>query len=42
MRWLESVTDSIGHKSDQTLIVEDRGAWHGTVHGIAELTRLSD
>ena len=44
MRWLDGITDS----KDMNLskfqdTVEDRGAWHATVHGVTESqTRLSD
>ena len=44
MRWLESITDSM----DMSLrklweMVEDRGAWHGTVHGVEKSsTELSN
>ena len=37
MRWLGSITDSMDMKCSKLLeIVEDRGAWHATVHGIAK------
>ena len=46
MRWLDSITDS----KDRNLnlgklweIVEDRGAWHAAVYGVAKSqTKLSD
>ena len=37
MRWLESITDSVDmnlSKLEGTL--EDRGAWHAVVHGVAK------
>ena len=38
MRWLESITDSTNMNLSQLQeIVEERGGWHATVHGIAEL-----
>ena len=37
MRWLGSITDSMDMNWSKRLeIVEDRGAWHATVHGIAK------
>ena len=37
MRWLHSITDSMEMNSSQLQeIVEDRGAWHAIVHGVAE------
>ena len=37
MRWLDSITDSINMNLRKFLeIVEDRGAWHAAVHGVAE------
>ena len=40
MRWLDSITASM-HMNLSKLgeIVEDRGAWHAVVHGVAELGR---
>ena len=38
MRWLDSVIDSMDMNLSKLLeIVEDRGAWHAAVHGVAEL-----
>ena len=40
MRWLESITDSVDvNLSKLWETVEDRGAWHAVVHGVAELGR---
>ena len=37
MRWLNSITNLVGmNLSKLWEIVEDRGAWHATVHGVAE------
>ena len=37
MRWLDSITDSIDmNLSKLWEIVEDRGAWWLTVHGVAK------
>ena len=37
MRWLDSNTDSVDmNLSKLQEIVEDRGAWHAAVQGIAE------
>ena len=37
MRWLDSVTDAVDvNLSKLWEIVEDRGAWHATVHGVAK------
>ena len=36
-RWLDSITDSIDmNLSKFQEIVEDRGAWHATVHGVTK------
>ena len=44
MRWLESITNSMDmNLSKLQEIVENRGAWHAIVHGVAKSqTRLSD
>ena len=37
MRWLESITGSMDmNLSKLQKIVEDRGAWHAAVHGVAK------
>ena len=37
MRWLESITDSMGvNLSKLWEIVEDRGAWRVAVHGVTQ------
>ena len=37
MRWLDSITDSMGLSlSKLQEMVEHRGAWHATVHGVAK------
>ena len=43
MRWLESITNSMDmNLSKLQEIVENRGAWHAIVHGVAKSqTRLS-
>ena len=44
MRWLDSITDSMDmNLSKLQEIVEDRGAWRATVHGVLKSqTPLSD
>ena len=44
MRWLESITNSVDmNLSKLQEIVEDKGAWHATVHEVTKSqTRLSD
>ena len=43
MRWLDSIRDSMNmNLSKLCEMVEDRGALHATVHGVAELDMLSD
>ena len=35
MSWLDSITDSMDMNLSKLLeIVEDRGDWHATVHGV--------
>ena len=37
MRWLDSITDSVGmNLSKLQDVVEDREAWHATVHGVTK------
>ena len=37
MRWLDSITDSMDmNLSKFQEIVENRGAWHAAVHGVAK------
>ena len=37
MRWLDSITDSVDMNfSKLQEVVEDRRAWHATVHGVAK------
>lgn len=44
MRWLDSIIYSVDmNLSKLQETVEDRGAWHATVHGVTKgQTRLSD
>ena len=44
MRWLDSITNIMDmNLSKLWKIVEDRGAWHATVHGVTKSqTQLSD
>ena len=37
MRWLDSITDSMDMNLNKFQeIVENRGAWHAVVHGVAK------
>ena len=37
MRWLDSITNSMDMNLSKVCeIVEDRGAWHATVHGVTK------
>ena len=39
-RWLDSITNSVDvNFSELWEIVEDRGAWHSTVHGVIKSWR---
>ena len=41
MRWLDSITGSMNmNLSKLWEIVEDRGAWHATVHGVTKTWTL--
>ena len=43
IRWLDSITDSMDMNVSKLQEIEDRGAWHATVHGVAKSqTQLSD
>ena len=37
MRWLESITDSVGvNLSKFQEIVKDKGTWHAAAHGVSK------
>ena len=36
MRWLDSITDPMYMNLSKLQEIEDRGAWHAVVHGIAK------
>ena len=37
MRWLDGITDSMDMNLNKLWeIVEDRGAWHATIHGVTK------
>ena len=36
MIWLDSITNSMDMNLSKLEIVEDRGAWHATVHGVTK------
>ena len=41
MRWLDSITDLMGINLNKLCeIVEDRGAWHAIIHGVAVIHDL--
>ena len=44
IRWLDNITNSMDmYLSKLQEIVENRGAWHATIHGVTKSqTRLSD
>ena len=44
MRWLDSIIDSMNMNLNKVQeIVDDRGAWHAAVHGVAKSQiQLSD
>ena len=37
MRWLDGITDSNGHETEQTQeMLKDREAWRAALHGVVE------
>ena len=37
MRWLDSITDSMGMSLSKPMeIVKDREAWHAAIHGVSK------
>ena len=35
MRWLDSITDSVGMSLSKLWEIENREAWHAEVHGVS-------